>query len=671
MHTTYRHWQAYLTSPQLWLGRPRAERLAIIEAARESVSAQGRPCLDGDWVQAQPAALVADPRAGRGTGTDQVMKLAGPLGAADPFTGEGSEMERLAVYLRAHLEPTEISFLMPFSSSGPWHVPAVLEHVSCSGPIDPFLRGRAPGWESALYSGGTRACLSSPAVMECAQTLLRRVKASPTPLPLSALTRGLDDVPVERLARAVVGLMRYLLVFAGLDPETHEPRLGLWPALSAWLHRSPAVLPPAAEPVEVFHRPLMIEDLTTLLGAVAARAPRLKAKAFDLYARDRTELEAALPAVPEWAQPYVTEPGRRISEAIEIAVALKLARVAADRESGGRRLDPRPELGAWLAATTGERFRRLSEVLAMEQDRYPSPGAPPQPRLLPEPPELRVVPGYRLVDATESVRQSWGRLSDGGFRPVEGCLEHLARSHGPLARLLIRGEGLRGAVGWSSMNPDGRLAPEAVERLEHVLVRSFLVRRLVPLGGARLGRTADGTVVCELTEAGRFMLGQAREFTLPEPPAGAVVVQPDFEIVFLGPNGQAEAELGRFCARVGHGQGAVLRISREACLQAAKTGLTAAEAVTLLERYSAKPVPANIRHEVQGWFGLARTVKSRRTILFECPDPETAARLTGALRRDTQLLNPTTVEFTGGKLSTAQRNRLQAAGVFVTSSRGG
>lgn len=669
MYTTYRHWQEFLSAPEVWLQRPPAAWLGILEAARQRVATESRPFAN-DYVTARGPQRGLPVPTRRLSAEDTVIELAGLLGAGDPFAGEAPLDQRLARYLQVHLEAADLTFLLPHQVAGQWYLPQVLDQVGNAGWIESFLRGKAPKWENRLYVWATGRCLSSPAVMECAQSLLRRLKASPTPIPVRTLVGAVAGTRDETVARALAGLMRYLLAFAGLDPETQEPRFGLWPALSAWFHRPTPVLPPVVEPVEVFHRPLMLDDLGVLLSEVAARPPRLKATTLALYARAAAELEAALPATPSWMTPWVAGPSTRLAEALEQALALNLVRIANDRETGGRRLDPRPGLTEWFAGTAEARLRRLVAVFKPGRSGWDDFGTGRRPLLLPDQPDWYVFPSRRLGDATVAVQRSWGRPPEGGFRPVGGLLDFLARNHNPLLDALEPGETLEADSASGPYFRDLGTDPGRVEQQGHALLRSFLVRRLVPLGGVCLGLAADGSVLCELTEAGRFILGATREFTLPETPAGELVVQPDFEIVFLAPNSQAEAELGRFCARAGRGHGVVLRITRESCLAAARTGLGAAEALALLEKFSSKPVPGNVRHEIQAWFGLARTVKSRRALLFECPDPETALRVTSALRQSARLLNPVTVEFTAGKISPAQRQRLQAAGLFIASGGG-
>jgi hypothetical protein len=85
------------------------------------------------------------------------------------------------------------------------------------------------------------------------------------------------------------------------------------------------------------------------------------------------------------------------------------------------------------------------------------------------------------------------------------------------------------------------------------------------------------------------------------PAEGPLVVQPNFEIVFLAPAPGVEAELGRFCDRVGRGVGVLFRISRQSLQKAGAAGIDAGQVIALLARKSRSPLPSNVVHEIRGW----------------------------------------------------------------------
>jgi hypothetical protein len=152
----------------------------------------------------------------------------------------------------------------------------------------------------------------------------------------------------------------------------------------------------------------------------------------------------------------------------------------------------------------------------------------------------------------------------------------------------------------------GLATEEALEELWKSFLGIFLGRCILSLGGAEAGVTQDGRPGFRMTDTGRLLLGMPRD-GLPEPDdddAGAeLIVQPNYEVVFLSPSPGAEAELGRFCERVGREVGVLFRITRQSVQRAAAAGLDAERVLATLKAGSKSPVPPNVMHEIRGWMG--------------------------------------------------------------------
>jgi hypothetical protein len=86
-----------------------------------------------------------------------------------------------------------------------------------------------------------------------------------------------------------------------------------------------------------------------------------------------------------------------------------------------------------------------------------------------------------------------------------------------------------------------------------------------------------------------------------DPPA--LVVQPNFEVVFFSPSPGFEAALGRYCERVGREVGVLFRITRQSLQRAGAAGIGADQILEELARGSRSPVPPNVEHEIRGWMG--------------------------------------------------------------------
>lgn len=179
----------------------------------------------------------------------------------------------------------------------------------------------------------------------------------------------------------------------------------------------------------------------------------------------------------------------------------------------------------------------------------------------------------------------------------------------------------------------------------------------------------EGGTAFSLTEAGRYLLGGTDEFRFAAEADGEVVVQPDFEIVFLSAAPRIESELARLAERTGAGQvGALLRITRASVLRAAESGVTAEAMLKTLGEVSRAPVPANVARQVKDWFGGTRRVRIRPTVLVECPDTETAARVTGLGGSQVSAVTRTILRLDGDEKSVAALvKKLRAKGIFVQS----
>ena len=184
--------------------------------------------------------------------------------------------------------------------------------------------------------------------------------------------------------------------------------------------------------------------------------------------------------------------------------------------------------------------------------------------------------------------------------------EYQAAIGSPLSTASTIAGASRGAQ--SPATGSGIATEEAMEELWKSFLTIFLGRCLLAMGGAEAGVTPDGRPGFRMRDGGRVLLGLPRD-GLPdrdEEEAGAaseLVVQPNFEIVFLSPSAAAEAVLGRFCERVGREVGVLFRLTRQSLLRAAAAGLETEQVLATLTQGSRNPLPPNVEHEIRGWMG--------------------------------------------------------------------
>jgi len=198
----------------------------------------------------------------------------------------------------------------------------------------------------------------------------------------------------------------------------------------------------------------------------------------------------------------------------------------------------------------------------------------------------------------------------------------------------------------------------------------FFFSRLIPLGGVRLGRSPDGHLGFSLNETGNYLLrGEGAPGTLADHTAN-VVVQPNFEIVFMQPGALAEAELAGFAERCGHRIGSLFRLTKSSILKAARLGNSAAGVLETLSRLSSKPLPENVRHQIRDWFKVCRDVGVRRSLILTVPDEETARRLTHEFGEKCREIAPRTLELRAAATDPKAVKKLESLGIFLRNSEG-
>nr|MDQ2668378.1 helicase-associated domain-containing protein [Gemmatimonadota bacterium] len=255
-----------------------------------------------------------------------------------------------------------------------------------------------------------------------------------------------------------------------------------------------------------------------------------------------------------------------------------------------------------------------------------------------------------------------------GFIRIDAFIDYGTREDNPLLAQANAPSGKDPGLVFYSGYSDPR---GSAREMWGTMLGQFLTNRLLAFGGATLGIDDTGGVCFSLSDVGLYLLGATDSFEYGAGvAAGDVVVQPNFDVVFLGAAPAVEAELARFCERVGVAPGHVFRITRASILAAAESGASAGDVVGALTRASSRPIPKNVQHEIAGWMAVVRRATLRRTELLECSDAEVAARVVGILGASVRQLTPVLLELPG--LTPAARasmlKKLRAGGVFISAS---
>jgi len=505
----------------------------------------------------------------------------------------------LSAYLGEHYTPQERSQFHESTALLPNDLPRVAGLVSsvewlrtALGADGPRLRSAAPAADS------TRA-------LRRARLLLAFFTEQRDRISLRDLEEYFPGVPREELCDGIRLGMQRCLFYLGLRHADLEPLVGIWPAAARRLRRLAVVLAPEPVPVDqVFGHPFLVEDMASLLVSSRGQPIALRRGDEKPYARFVEETSGMLLTLPAWLE---TLSGLALENRIDLALqTLRITGLLAGaprqvgRKAAGNAaaevpvpLVPGPEAHRWIRLTVEERRDYVMERLGAGNAKI---------RLFDLLEDDWVSPPDRQGEILPWLRQAFSSLPSRTFIRFSDFAEYQAAIGSPLAAMPGAS---RGGPAPDTDVPEFA-SEEAMEELWKSFLGIFLGRSLLSLGGAEAGLASDGRPCFRLTDIGRRLLDLPREALAPADGAGRsdespLVVQPNFEVVFLSPSAEVEAELGRFCERVGRGIGVLFRITRPALQRAASTGIGPQQVISLLSRRSRNPLPANVEHEVRGW----------------------------------------------------------------------
>ncbi|MDB4951775.1 MAG: hypothetical protein JWM27_4424 [Gemmatimonadetes bacterium] len=677
-------WPAVVAAAPRWDGLPLEARRAFLGLRRAPNNARTLGPWRGMLKDARLVQALAPDRVAVAADAFPLFDALRALRKARPFGPAPRSEDLMLAYVREHFARDDYQLLRNGRPGDYSHAaaPDLADAASSAEWAGDLLTAGTPdavdAWEKRRGGAVRGFRLNTPARVDAVQRLVRGLLEAGTPLPLSHLPALLPSVPLGEVAHALHTALGYLLVLGAVREADLQPVFGLWPPAAEWLSRPQAAAPQAAAPVETvdaWEGAFAMDDMVAVLVAASSEPVRLRGDDVGVFARTRNALGKRLTLVPLWAaewldlahpadaydqdDPYeIHDPpddaartemmnAVRVDTAAAMLSAYGLAKVKG-RRGENLSLVPTPAGTHWLGMGDRERLQALLDMLRASRQRSPGDWTSSQEG----PPFFPVSTGWMSVHGGVDLRNALCRaLLSMPTAPAEA---------GELLRFLARGDNPVRSFGGMS----------TVERREGgwiYLLRGFLLHRLAPLGGLRFARTADSKVCVGLTSAGRYLLGGADELEYGTGPIqGEVVVQPNFEVVFLAPSAQAEARIGRYAERIGSGVGTLFRITRPAVLAAVEAGATAERVLGDLASAISRPLPANVARQVRDWVQATRRVRIGSAVLVDCPDAETAVRVHAAGGKQVERLTDTVLRLTGGSTSdlNAMLKKLRASGIF-------
>lgn len=589
----------------------------------------------------------------------------------------GRDPQRLIDYLTAHFSPRDCAALSRSGAGTNTSRADLAEEIGRGEWLADFLRQEEPDAEAA-GPAQRRWRLALPATVDSARLLISSVLYHGAPISIAemlAAVRGTTDE--EGLAPGLAFACREALALVGID-QGGRLFAGVWRAPSAaQLAAAPAESSPQFDRNEAqFCRPLLIDDMAMLLVEATAAPPRLKADHFELFARSRTAIARALTALPAWLDPSraALPPDARVDLAAESAHLLGLAAVTGDRGKD-LRLEVTERGRRWLGLAAGDRLKLVLDALrAAAEDEFPLPGDDD------EDADESAGGGPSIpADRLDYLPYDPG-LNPRWYPPIEcrGAVAAAFRSTAGAAAVNLTDF----LVQWRSKNNpltlgEAFLPLELVDALDEEWQGTlvfFFFRRLVALGGVTLGRLISGRVGFRLTPVGRYLLLDTDQFEFDAAEdTGEVLVQPNFEIVFLAPSVDAQLQARTYAEPTAalegpDSVGTLFVLRRESVQRAVMGGRDADGIVASLRGLSKHPLPANVERQVAAWAAEVRWIAVRPAVVVDCGEAETAARVLAAVGKNGRQLSATSVELlAGNKLTAAIRKKLSAAGIFVRS----
>ncbi|HEX2204057.1 MAG TPA: helicase-associated domain-containing protein [Longimicrobium sp.] len=665
-----RDWREVFAALPAWAALPPEARRAVLRTMKPSQGASAEDLGEAAGAVRASGLVDAGPTGKRLVPRPGHRALVLVFRALDrQRIWEAPSLAALGDYLQEHFTTDELLAFLPrqrHAYAGYAGRREVAAAVASEEWVESFLAAdtheKAVAWEEARLAARETPRFVFPKVWETARRMVVELAALPAPAALRELPERFAGVDAATLGAALQAALRYLLLFAGMGDGDLEPRVGPWPPVAARLRAGPPAPPAPVEAVERFEAAWAMEDMTTVLVAASAEPVRLRTSDHAVFARALETIGARLVPLPEWVEALAGEDrGERVESA---AARLREAGLAAlvQPGDGTLRLAPTKKGATWLALSDRERLASFLDPLRASKERNPPSGYDPGTGAGFFPVRLQMT---LRKDAGLDLRADLTRLLlalPEGFVPIGAFVEHAARADNPFLAPSRRGESPF-APQWGGRQP----SRHELETLWSELLLTFLVHRLAALGGARIGLAADGLLCFALTRAGRYLLGAADGFDYGHDGAAEVIVQPDFEVVFLAPAPRVEAQLGRFAERVGPAPGVAFRLTRASVLAAAEAGMTEAQLLEALRSASSRALPANVARQLRDWLGAVRRVRMRPALLLECPDAETAGRVRAAAGKGVRALTETVLELpeTPAKERSALLRKLRASGVFV------
>lgn len=526
-------------------------------------------------------------------------------------------------------------------------------------------------WETGIDSDNQLSFDMVPGFDEhfnLAQTIVRVLIEGDNPIPLANILAIANTEDAEIISKTMHFLLKNIFVYLSVDDFTGTPVIGIRPSIHNFINPADIELEKLDLPMTACP-PFLVDDMMILLVEASVNPIPVKQSDNKPYAKSARDIFSRfyqLPDVCNYLHAYTDE--ERLRMAMYTLISLELASIS--------KKDKKSYL---VALKTGENWLklpdtdRLEETLQSMQNYY----AYTEHEDLSRNRFHRNTTWCEIIDATRqkhNIPHKTPNLSGSIYsafkkfasfkQPVteHSFMRNQIFVENPFFTLFHSGIPYPESQNWSVeyIHDDVDMANSWLS-----VLKGFIINKAIPYGFINLGEIDDdGHYAISLTDIGLYFIGELK--TLPEVGHSGdfILIQPNFEIVFMAQNPRAEVKLGQFCERLGSGIGTLFIISRKGILEGASNGLDAEYVLDTMVELSHKPVPPNVAEQVKNWISQCRKVSISTKILFQCPDRETALQVKSSGGDKVEHISDTVVAVSDRKFAKALEKKLEKKGIF-------
>jgi len=264
-------------------------------------------------------------------------------------------------------------------------------------------------------------------------------------------------------------------------------------------------------------------------------------------------------------------------------------------------------------------------------------------------------PSDHLVGAFSSLKPE-------EYITFDSFIDLQVKSNNPLARIAEKSGLASITIGHDHfVRTDAELAVIWADYL-----KAFLFSRLFALGGATFGTDDNGQLAFSINEAGCYLLGCTETFSYDSAGSDKIlIVQPDFDIIFLAPSPAVESKIIPFAERVGSGIGVLFKITRKSIMHGASVEMSVDDILSTLTQHSMQPLSGNVESEIRGWFNQCSYIEGREAYIVKCPDYSAMMRVLELAGNMVTPLSETVLELNDSHKKVTFHKLMKDNGVFL------